>query len=115
MSFVGPQATWISHTVITKLFVIVDIVCVLTQAIGATMVSGDHPPANVIKVGRTILIAGLLLQIGSFALFVVISIFFDLKAQSLKGAQLKQLRPLFTAFYISAALIIGRSIYRTIG
>jgi len=30
------------------------------------------------------------------------------------GPRIKELRPLFIAFYISAALIIGRSVYRTI-
>lgn len=111
----GPEATWISHAIITKLFVIVDAICVLTQAAGSSVLSGDEASRSTVMTGRAILIAGLILQIVSFCIFLVISIAFDFKARSLKGEQLKPLRPLFTAFYISAGLIIGRSIFRTVG
>lgn len=117
MSYVGPESTFISHTVITKLFVILDIACVLTQASGVSAVSGDNLSANQIKIGRSILIGGLLAQIGAFLIFLLIAILFDLKSRKLRHidqVELKKLRPLFTVFYISAALIIGRSIFRTV-
>lgn len=115
MSFVGPESTFISHTIITKLFVIIDILCFLSQAAGAGALSGHNASKSSVSLGRVILIAGLMLQVASFSIFVVIVVLFDFKARQLKGDQLKQLRPLFTAYYISAILIIGRSIYRTIG
>lgn len=115
MSFVGPESTWISHTIITKLFVIIDIICVLTQSAGASIISGNNISKNTIMLGRAVLIAGLVLQITSFAIFIVLTVAFDFKARALKGDQLKQLRPLFTAFYVSAVLIMIRSVYRTIG
>jgi hypothetical protein len=115
MSFVGPESTFISHKIITKLFVVIDIVCFLAQAAGAGALSGNNASKNSVATGRVILIAGLMLQVVSFSLFVIITVLFDFKARQLKGDQLKQLRPLFTAYYISAFLIIGRSIYRTIG
>lgn len=65
--------------------------------------------------GRTVLIGGLLAQCLAFMIFVVIAILFDRKAQLLKGSELRRLRPLFIAFYVTAFLIIGRSLYRTIG
>jgi RTA1 like protein len=115
MSFVGPESTFISHTIITKLFVVIDVVCFLAQAAGAGALSGNNASKNSVATGRVILIAGLMLQVVSFSFFVIITVLFDFKARQLKGDQLKQLRPLFTAYYISAFLIIGRSIYRTIG
>lgn len=115
MSFVGPESSVISHTVITKLFVIIDIICVITQGAGTSILSGsDVPTMDQVNLGRAVLIGGLVAQIVSFLIFVVIAIAFDLKAQKTIGAQLNQLRPLLTAFYISAVLIIGRSIYRAI-
>jgi hypothetical protein len=115
MSFVGPESTFISHTVITKIFVIVDIICILSQAAGAGALSGNNASKSSVSLGRTILIAGLLLQVVSFGLFIIVAVLFDFKARQLKGDQLKQLRPLFIAYYISAVLIVARSIYRTIG
>lgn len=116
MSFVGPDSTFISHTVITKLFVFIDIACVITQASGVTMISGDNVSRSAIRAGRAVLIGGLLAQVAAFLFFTIVAVMFDLKSQRLKidHHELRKLRPLFTAFYISAALIIGRSVYRTI-
>ena len=115
MSFVGPDSTFISHTVITKVFVFIDVICVLTQALGVTILSGsDTPSLSQVQLGRSILLAGLLIQIGSFLFFVAVTIAFDRKSRSLIGDRINELRPLLTAFYISAVLIIGRSVYRTI-
>ncbi|PVF93988.1 RTA1-domain-containing protein [Serendipita vermifera] len=114
MSYVGPESTWISHTVITKLFVIIDIACVLTQSAGTSMVSNDNNGRSSIMAGRGILIGGLIAQVASFGIFVVITIFFHRKARQLKGAELDKLEPLFRVFYLAAILITGRSIFRTI-
>ncbi|KAG8801681.1 hypothetical protein FRC18_007740, partial [Serendipita sp. 400] len=118
MSYVGPESTFISHTVITKLFVILDIVCVLTQSVGVTVLSGsDNPTKSQVTTGRAILIGGLLVQVASFGVFVIVAILFDLKSRKLWGAThsaLVRLRPLFLVFYISSILIIGRSIFRTV-
>lgn len=114
MAYVGPESTFISHSIITKLFVIIDVICVMSQAGGAAMLSGSSVSKDSVTRGRSILIGGLILQVTSFGIFLLIAILFDLKAQKLKGDQLKPLRPLFIAFYISAVLIIGRSVYRTI-
>ena len=117
MSFVGPGSSFISHRVITKLFVIIDILCVLTQSTGVTVLTNNDGAVdmNRVTLGRWILIGGLMAQVISFAFFVFIAIAFDLRSQKLVGERLKELRPLFTVFYISAFLIIGRSVYRTIG
>ena len=111
MSFVGPGSSFIPHTIITKVFVFIDIVCVLTQALGISVLTSTPSRA---QLGRVILIAGLVAQIGSFLFFVGVAIAFDRKSKAMIGDRLDKLRPLFTAFYISAFLIIARSVYRAI-
>jgi hypothetical protein len=115
MSYVGPESTWMSHTVITKLFVIIDIACVLTQSAGTSMVSNDSNGRDAIMAGRGVLIGGLIAQVASFGIFVVITVFFHRKARQLKGSELDKLEPLFKVFYVASGLIIGRSIFRTVG
>jgi hypothetical protein len=68
-----------------------------------------------LKIGRLVLIGGLAAQVGTFMIFLIVAIAFDLKTRRLLGSELKAIRPLIWAFYASAALIIIRSIYRTIG
>ncbi|CCA73357.1 related to RTM1 protein [Serendipita indica DSM 11827] len=116
MAYVGPGASVISHRLITKVFVIVDILCLITQAAGIAMfvTNVDKADRTVVLRGRNILMTGLALQIISYLIFVVITIIFDIRAQRMKGTQLKKLRPLFWASYSVAFLIIGRSIYRAI-
>ena len=75
----------------------------------------DKADRTLVLRGRNILMAGLALQIISYLVFVVATIIFDIRARRMKGAQLKQLRPLFWASYAVAFLIIGRSVYRAIG
>ena len=117
MSYVGPESTFISHTVITKVFVIVDIISFLTQSAGSAFLFQQDPLAHInqLKLGRAILITGFVFQMGAFCVFTLITILFHRKSIQLKGEQLRPLRPLFWAIYIMAALIIIRSIYRTIG
>ncbi|KAG8815583.1 hypothetical protein FRC19_000937 [Serendipita sp. 401] len=116
MSYVGPESTFISHSIVTKLFVFIDIVCVLTQSTGIAMLTMGSGGPDSMSTGRGILIFGLFLQIASFVIFLFIAILFDRKSLSLhrNKIELKRLRPLFTAFYISAVLIIGRCVYRAI-
>ncbi|KAG8800096.1 hypothetical protein FRC16_003718 [Serendipita sp. 398] len=116
MSYVGSESTFISHSIVTKLFVFIDIVCVLTQSTGIAMLTMGSGGPDSMSTGRGILIFGLFLQIASFVIFLFIAILFDRKSLSLHRdkIELKRLRPLFTAFYISAVLIIGRCVYRAI-
>jgi hypothetical protein len=117
MSFVGPSSSVISHRVITKLFVFLDIVCVITQAGGITILTNNNDTGadmNQLRLGRWILIGGLMAQVFAFVSFVFVAVAFDLKSRKLVGERIDELRPLFTAFYVSAGLIIGRSVYRTI-
>lgn len=70
---------------------------------------------STLKIGRIILISGLSVQVGTFAIFMTVAIAFDMKTRRLLGEKMNSLRPLIWTFYASATLIIVRSIYRTIG
>ena len=117
MSYVGHESTFISHTVVTKVFVFVDIICFITQSIGSAFLFQEDPLAHLdqLKIGRVILITGFVFQMGAFCFFTLITILFHRKSIQLKGDKLRPLRTLFWAFYVVASLIIVRSIYRTIG
>ncbi|KAF8605084.1 RTA1-domain-containing protein [Ceratobasidium sp. AG-I] len=112
MAFVGSEHGLIRPSIITKLFVGADVIAILTQAAGGSMLNGDD--MSTLKIGRIILISGLSVQVGTFAIFMAVAIAFDLKTRRLLGSQMNPLRPLIWAFYASAILIIIRSIYRTI-
>ncbi|KAF8610654.1 RTA1-domain-containing protein [Ceratobasidium sp. AG-I] len=113
MAFVGSEHGIVGHGLITKLFVGADVVAILTQASGGSMLSGNGS-ISTIKLGRTILIVGLALQVISFGIFMFIVVTFDVKTRRSLGDRMSTIRPLIWAFYISAILIIIRSIYRTV-
>ena len=70
---------------------------------------------NTIKTGRLVLIISLVGQVITFSIFVFYAITFDIRSRRALGEHRKPIQPLFWAFYASAVLIIGRSVYRTIG
>ncbi|KAG8687598.1 hypothetical protein FRC09_013400 [Ceratobasidium sp. 395] len=113
MAYVGSEHGIVRHGLITKIFVGADVVAILTQATGGSMLSGNGG-ISTIKLGRAILIVGLALQVISFGIFMFIAVTFDVKTRRSLGDKMNTIRPLIWAFYVSALLIIIRSIYRTI-
>ncbi|KAG8739911.1 hypothetical protein FRC12_016172 [Ceratobasidium sp. 428] len=113
MAYVGSEHGIVKHGLITKIFVGADVVAILTQATGGSMLSGNGG-ISTIKLGRAILIVGLALQVISFGVFMFIAVTFDVKTRRSLGDKMNTIRPLIWAFYVSALLIIIRSIYRTI-
>ncbi|KDQ20012.1 hypothetical protein BOTBODRAFT_152619 [Botryobasidium botryosum FD-172 SS1] len=114
ISYVGPGYSIVKHSLLTKIFVTCDIISILTQSGGGSMLSGQGNIKQVM-LGRKILIAGLALQVVAFGIFFFVALMFDIRSRRALGREfLKPLRPLFIAFYINAFLITGRSIYRTI-
>ncbi|CAE6432541.1 unnamed protein product [Rhizoctonia solani] len=112
MAYVGSEYGLVGHEFITKVFVGADVLAILTQASGGSMLSGDD--FSTVKVGRTILIIGLAFQVVAFGIFMFIALAFDLKTRRSLGDKMTPIRPLMWAFYVSAVLIIIRSIFRTI-
>ncbi|KAG8843377.1 hypothetical protein FRB91_003397 [Serendipita sp. 411] len=127
MSYVGIKGTIIPHRFITKTFVFIDVICLITQAAGIAMfvsnVSKFDPDSRkAVLRGRNILLGGLVLQIVAFCIFLVIAILFHLKTRRLMnekrdekdGEKARSLRPLFIAFYASGFFVTGRSVFRAI-
>ncbi|QRW27191.1 metallopeptidase MepB [Rhizoctonia solani] len=112
MAYVGPEYGLVGHEFITKVFVGADIVAILTQASGGSMLSGDD--FSSVKIGRTVLIVGLAFQVVAFGIFMFIALALDLKTRRKLGDKMTPIRPLIWAFYVSALLIIIRSIFRAI-
>jgi len=118
MAYVAPQYGLVGHGWITKLFVGADILAILTQASGGSMLSG-RGSLSALQLGKKILLGGLVLQVVTFGIFIVIALVFDTRtrrAPELKAyeEEMRRLRKLWNAFYVSAFLVMIRCIYRTI-
>ncbi|KAL7762729.1 hypothetical protein ACKLNR_009264 [Fusarium oxysporum f. sp. zingiberi] len=74
------EASLISLRWITKLFVLVDLICFATQTAGAIM-SGSEDLEEA-KRGQTIIIGGLVLQILAFALFIICTLTLQIRLRS---------------------------------
>ncbi|PVF97169.1 hypothetical protein CPB86DRAFT_461150 [Serendipita vermifera] len=116
MNYVGSQYTLIRPSWITPTFLGIDIISIITQGAGSAVIFNQDSSTSLdrIKLGRTILILGLFIQLVGFAIFLLFSILFDRKATVQLKGKVAMLRPLMNAFYISGSLILLRSIYRAV-
>lgn len=98
----------------TKLFVLVDIVCFGTQVAGSIM-SGSED-ANEASTGRTTIVAGLLLQIAAFCLFVAWAANFHVRLQSSSMLHAKTLdwQRCMGGLYAVSVLLVVRNITRIV-
>jgi hypothetical protein len=114
---IGSEYSLVRPSFITPIFVGIDIACIGTQAGGSiTLFNQDGESAlQKMRTGRLILVLGLFFQLAGFCVFLVLAIFFDRKSSKARKEGVRALRPLMNAFYISGALIVLRSIYRTVG
>lgn len=118
MAYVGSQYGIINHNKITKIFVGADVLAIITQAGGGAMLAGAQGDLDQMKRAKNILLGGLVLQVITFGFFAFVAISFDWRssrAPELKpyASDMQRMRKLWYAFYLSAVLITGRSIYRT--
>lgn len=72
------------------------------------------------KVAQKVLLTGLALQVITFGIFFFVAVAFDIRSSRAPALrpfreQMQGMRKLWTAFYVSCALITARSIYRTVG
>ncbi|EWZ86444.1 hypothetical protein FOWG_10015 [Fusarium oxysporum f. sp. lycopersici MN25] len=111
------EASLISLRWITKLFVLVDLVCFATQTAGAIM-SGSEDLEEA-KRGQTIIIGGLVLQILAFALFITCTLTLQLRLHSNPPVQcvagvITHYRRYFIALYCTSGLFLIRNLVRII-
>ncbi|RKL07321.1 hypothetical protein BFJ68_g9824 [Fusarium oxysporum] len=107
------EASLISLRWITKLFVLVDLVCFATQTAGAIM-SGSEDLEEA-KRGQTIIIGGLVLQILAFALFITCTLTLQLRLHSNPPVQcvagvITHYRRYFIALYCTSGLFLIRNL-----
>lgn len=90
------------------------------RALTARLQGGAQGNVDRMKLAKNILLIGLAAQIISFSIFLAIAVVFDRRTSNAPALhrfsdELQRMRKLWIAFYVSAFLIIGRSIYRTAG
>ncbi|CAG1969776.1 unnamed protein product, partial [Fusarium graminearum] len=111
------EISLISLRWITKLFVLIDVICFATQTAGAIM-SGSEVIEEA-KRGQTIIISGLVLQILAFALFIICVLTLQLRIHSNPPVQciagvVTHYRRYFIALYCTSGLFLIRNLVRII-
>ena len=101
----------------TKLFVLIDLICFVTQTAGAIM-SGSEDMDEA-KRGQTIIIAGLVLQILAFTFFIICVLTLQLRIRSSPPVQclagvITHYRRYFIALYCTSGLFLIRNLVRII-
>ncbi|KAJ5681906.1 uncharacterized protein N7477_001846 [Penicillium maclennaniae] len=112
VSFAGAShLSMISPQKVTKIFVIGDVIAFFTQASGGGMMA----ISSMSKVGQTIVILGLFVQLIFFGGFLTISVIFAKRLKTVKGSLLRfQYGALLYVLFGVSCLIIIRCIYRVI-
>ncbi|KAI8836982.1 RTA1 like protein-domain-containing protein [Chytriomyces cf. hyalinus JEL632] len=112
-----PEASPVKHTLITKVFVIGDVIAFFVQIAGSGMLLSDPKNADL---GIKVLMAGLVVQVISFALYLSIATLFYLRAMNLVGHASAGLvddnawRTVFAALMVSGGFVFLRSVFRIV-
>lgn len=108
----GQRSLFIRRTWLTKIFVAADVFSFLLQASGAGLLSSGV--ASTINTGKTIVIAGLVVQVIAFGLFVVACALFHVRNR--RNPTTKSYRTPWekhmVSMYLVSVLIFVRSIVR---
>ncbi|ODQ67689.1 putative RTM1-like protein [Nadsonia fulvescens var. elongata DSM 6958] len=100
---------------ISAVFIIFDVFSFFLQAAGGGMMSLESQSSK--RRGKSLVIAGLFIQLAAFGIFTLTTILFDIRRRK-SGfkllAQSKTLKWLLITMYAVSALIIVRSIVRTV-
>ncbi|KAJ3389348.1 hypothetical protein CcCBS67573_g02908 [Chytriomyces confervae] len=112
-----PEASPVKHTLITRTFVISDIIAFLVQVAGSSILLSDRSKTDL---GLRIMMAGLVVQVISFAVYLAIAIVFYRRAGKLvlegKPAlvETKAWRTIFMTLMVSGNFVFLRSVFRII-
>jgi len=118
MSYIGGEYSYIKHTRITKIFVGLDVLAILTQASGAALLTDAGGDRSKLQRSKNILLFGLALQVIAFGIFCFVAVSYNLRTRREPALapfheEMKHIKKLWIAFYVTGILIAGRSIYRT--
>jgi len=116
MAYISPRYGLIKHGQVIKIFLGADVLQILIQASGAAMLA-SRGSLGVLKIGKGLLAVGMALQVITFGAFFIVVVVFDFgssRAPELRAytAEMRRLRTLWNAFYVSAFLIIARCTFR---
>lgn len=108
--------SFISLRWLTKLYVLIDITCIVSQFIGAIIPASGEPDA--ITKGRTILIAGLIVQLCALSIFILTSLYLYIRIRQETGpfldSSLVRWRRYFRTIEAVTIVMIIRSIVRAV-
>ncbi|KAF5563650.1 7-aminocholesterol resistance [Fusarium napiforme] len=108
--------SFISLRWLTKLYVLIDIACIVSQFIGAIIPASGEPDA--ITKGRTILIAGLIVQLCALSIFILTSLYLYIRTRQETGpfldSSLVRWRRYFRTIEAVTVIMIIRSIVRVV-
>ncbi|KAL5590760.1 hypothetical protein FOBRF1_014317 [Fusarium oxysporum] len=108
--------SFISLRWLTKLYVLIDIACIVSQFIGAIIPASGEPDA--ITKGRTILIAGLIVQLCALSIFILTSLYLYIRIRQETGpfldSSLVRWRRYFRTIEAVTIIMIIRSIVRAV-
>ncbi|KAJ3047532.1 hypothetical protein HDU99_009464 [Rhizoclosmatium hyalinum] len=102
-----------------RVFVIVEILTLLIQVIGAVVVSPRSATEDQIKLGTNLLLAGIGLQLASFACYLGIAFLFHYRAKKLERTEyVSPLNPrwkqIYSVLILSSFAVLIRSIFRMV-
>jgi hypothetical protein len=95
----------VSPRFLAKIFVGSDIVSLLMQAGGAAIASGKHVTDKKRNIGKDLLLAGLILQIATFSIFLLMVTGFTRRLPAEKTSRHKGLGKVILGIYVAGALI----------
>ncbi|KAL6880730.1 RTA1 like domain-containing protein [Trichoderma novae-zelandiae] len=114
----GQDHSIIKRQWLTKIFVTGDVICfLLLSAGGGILATGSGNPSTA-DTGNNVIIAGLVLQLIWFGIFVVIAAVFHIRMRSIPTVRSQQpecrWQVYLQALYVASGLIIVRNLFRVI-
>ncbi|GKU16376.1 unnamed protein product, partial [Fusarium langsethiae] len=113
-SIQAQQLSIIRVKLLTKLFVIGDVISFAVQSGGATMMATSDDP----KLGETMIVAGLFVQIVVFGIYIVTTAIFHYRVRTQRSNVFANFgnnwEKLLIMLYIVSALIMVRSVFRVV-
>ncbi len=108
----GERYSMLRSTWITKIFVGSDVMCFVTQAIGAGVIAAGGSTA----LGGNIVLGGLILQIVVFAFFVCVGAVFHLRLRQHPNRLSERVRWVhhMVTLYVMSIAITSRNVYRVV-
>ncbi|ENH71804.1 Protein RTM1 [Fusarium oxysporum f. sp. cubense race 1] len=103
---------------LTKIFVLGDVVSLVLQSAGGSMMSGANDGNNLMKIGENVIVGGLFFQLAIFGIFIVIVSLFHRRMNRAPTEKSQEpfvrWRHYLAMLYVTSGLIWVRSLFRVI-